>query len=88
MRGLSSKALRDYSRLNKSCDSGGLPFMAAEEAKGADNLPDGCEGIAALMVTITDALNQADRLNLPMVAIHLDHALALCRKALSDGDDG
>lgn len=42
--------------------------------------------LSCLMNAIVDALDKADNLDLGMVAIHLDHALALCQ-SLRDGDD-
>lgn len=56
--------------------------MAIEKAKAANSVvadPTN-DGMATLMANIVAALDQADQLDLPLVAIHLDHALALCHE--------
>lgn len=65
-------------------------MMAIDEAAAANDggaADPPSEGLEALMSSIVEALDHADKLNLPLVAIHLDHALALCHKGTADGGD-
>lgn len=56
--------------------------MAIEKANAANDVPANPtgDGLTTLMANIVAALDLADRLDLPLVAIHLDHALALCHE--------
>lgn len=56
--------------------------MSIDKAKAANDVPADAtgEGMTTLMANIVAALDQTDRLDLPLVAIHLDHALALCHE--------
>lgn len=60
--------------------------IAANDSDGLSSLAAGADGdeLGALLSTIEAVLAEADRLELGMIAIHLDHAKEVCRTHISE----